>query len=172
MIGLQSSLDRILATLQNPPQLQTPHTPHTPTYANGTPPFSAPSSGTFAGLSRHSGSSATGVSPDASSHPPGPSSRTPTSQGRHLHPLPGVAPHRNKHATHVFAPSNPPSDDESEDALSRATIDPAPVQAQQRLSNAAAGYEASAVPAVSLGYAPQPFYRILTHSTLGTEPPV
>jgi hypothetical protein len=127
MIGLQSSLDRILATLQNRPQ--------TPTYANGAPPLSTPNSATHADTSHQSDSSATGASPDGTFYPPGPSPRPPTSQERKFAPLPGFPPPPHKYG---IVPSDAPSDNESDDA---------PVAALQGLANAAA--EASAASAVS-----------------------
>jgi len=129
MIGLQSSLDRILATLQNPPP--------TPTYANGA---------TRADMSQHSGSSAAGVSPDANLYHPGPSSRSPTSSGRKLSPLPGLVPSPHRHRTYGNVTSDAPSDDESEDMLPRATID-APIETRQGFANAAV--KASAASAIS-----------------------
>lgn len=128
MIGLQSSLDRILATLQNAPQ--------TPTYANG---------GARADLSHHSGSSAAGVSPDGNVYHPGLPSRSPTSQGRKLSPLLRFASQPHKSGTYGIEP-NAPSDDESEDAFSRAMVD-APIEIQPGLTNPTVG--ASAAPAVS-----------------------
>ena len=128
MIGLQSSLDRILATLQNPPP--------TPTYAHGT---------TRVDMSQHSGSSAAGVSPDANLYNPGPSSRSPTSQGRKFSPLPGFVPPPHRYGAYTIVTSDVPSDDESEDTLPRATID-APIETQQGFANAAAN--ASAAPAI------------------------
>ena len=119
MIGLQSSLDRILATLQ--------HTPQTPTYANGAP---------RPNTSHHSGSSAAGVSPDSNTCHPGPSSRSPTSQGRKFSPLSGFAPPPHKYGMYGTVPSNATSDGESDDAL---------IETRQKLMNAAA-----TVPAVPL----------------------
>lgn len=134
MIGLQSSLDRILSTLQ--------HAPQTPTYANGAPRPDMP---------HHSGSSAAGVSPDSNACHPGPSSRSPTSQGRKFSPLAGFAPPPHRYGMYGTVLSNSPSDGESDDAL---------CETRQRLTNATA-----VAPAVSLAYAhPSPtYYTIHTH---------
>jgi len=111
MIGLQSSLDRILATLQ--------HAPQTPTYANGA---------TQADMSHHSGSPASGVSPDSNTNHPGPYFRSPTSHGRKISPLSGFAP-PHTYGTYGIVTSNATSDDESDGML---------IEIRQRLTNAAA----------------------------------
>ncbi|KAK0213045.1 hypothetical protein DFS33DRAFT_1464788 [Desarmillaria ectypa] len=123
MIGMQSSLDRILALVQNQAQGS----------GNMPPPSSIfPSAGNGAlspsgrnGFESGSGSSDRGRFP----------------------PLPGFAPPPHKYATYGIVPSTAPSsDDESEDTLPRSTLN-APIEALQGLANAAA--EAAAAPSTS-----------------------
>lgn len=133
MIGLQSSLDRILNHLQN----QQPLYPPTP-------------SSTF-GPGRSAGG-AGGPSPDAFfPNTPGGggggnanAASGSTQPKKKFPPLPGFAPPPHKYATYGIVPSTAPSsDDESEDTLPRATLN-APIEALQGLANAAA--EAAAAP--------------------------
>ncbi|EJD34230.1 hypothetical protein AURDEDRAFT_131278 [Auricularia subglabra TFB-10046 SS5] len=108
MIGVQNSLDRILATLQ---QQQQPPAP------SARPPSAFP------------------VDPALQSQNGDPS---PSNGGkRPFPPLPGFAPPPHKYATYGIVPSTAPSsDDESEDTLPRSTIN-APIEALQGLANAA-----------------------------------
>ncbi|KAL4078547.1 hypothetical protein V8B97DRAFT_1865873 [Scleroderma yunnanense] len=112
MIGMQSSLDRILSAVQVQGQ---------------------PSNQQVYAPSIDPGSSRDG---------------NPAYQQRpRFPPLPGFAPPPHKYATYGIVPSTTPSsDDESEDALPRATIS-APIEALQGLANAAA--EAAAAPCSS-----------------------
>ncbi|KIY46211.1 hypothetical protein FISHEDRAFT_47934, partial [Fistulina hepatica ATCC 64428] len=113
MIGMQSSLDRILSAVQRPP-------PPPPLY-NG-----SPRDGLMAPPARISPSDR--LMPD----------RTLSPERRQFPPLPGFAPPPHKYATYGIVPSTAPSsDDESEDTLPRATLN-APIEALQGLANAAA----------------------------------
>ncbi|CAA7263161.1 unnamed protein product [Cyclocybe aegerita] len=122
MIGMQSSLDRILSAVQSngsmamPPPMYPPHMePHRE--GGGMPP-------------QHRNGFESGA---------GPSDR-----GRVFPPLPGFAPPSHKYANYGIVPSTAPSsDDESEDTLPRASLN-APIEALQGLANAAA--EAAAAP--------------------------
>ena len=133
MIGMQSTLDRILTAVQHgpPPGFREP--------TNG-PPMRGP---------------------DIYNPAPNPDQRV----GRTFPPLPGFAPpvrysrisatlplkrcpQPHKYATYGIVPSTAPSsDDESEDALPRSSLN-APIEALQGLANAAA--EAAAAPSDSL----------------------
>ncbi|KAK7472549.1 hypothetical protein VKT23_000664 [Stygiomarasmius scandens] len=109
MIGMQSSLDRILALVQNQAVasggLLYPPQPPTNTESRD-----ATASGGFESNDRN----------------------------RPFPPLPGFAPPPHKYATYGIVPSTAPSsDDESEDTLPRATLN-APIEALQGLANAAA----------------------------------
>ncbi|KAF9268852.1 hypothetical protein L218DRAFT_853190 [Marasmius fiardii PR-910] len=109
MIGMQSTLERILAILQG----QTPGNPlFPPTTTN------PPASGS------HEGENFPG--------------RDGEERMKSFPPLPGFAPPPHKYATYGIVPSTAPSsDDESEDTLPRATLN-APIEALQGLANAAA----------------------------------
>ncbi|KAK0476634.1 hypothetical protein IW261DRAFT_1339248 [Armillaria novae-zelandiae] len=123
MIGMQSSLDRILALVQNQAQ-----------GSGSMPPPSSifPSAGNGA------------LSPSGrNGFESGPGS---SDRGR-FPPLPGFAPPPHKYATYGIVPSTAPSsEDESEDTLPRSTLN-APIEALQGLANAAA--EAAAAPSAS-----------------------
>lgn len=135
MIGMQSSLDRILAAVQTqqPPHLALPP---------GAPPGAAPMYPHPPGaemLPFHQHPSAGG---SRNGFEGGPNDRH-----RPFPPLPGFAPPPHKYATYGIIPSTAPSsDDESEDTLPRAGLN-APIEALQGLANAAA--EAAAAPATS-----------------------
>ncbi|KAK1232295.1 hypothetical protein PQX77_004546 [Marasmius sp. AFHP31] len=109
MIGMQSTLERILAIVQG----QTP----------GNPLFPPPNAST----------------PGGSHEGHGPSAHNGEDRGvKSFPPLPGFAPPPHKYATYGIVPSTAPSsDDESEDTLPRATLN-APIEALQGLANAAA----------------------------------
>ncbi|KAL1704597.1 hypothetical protein EV121DRAFT_205545 [Schizophyllum commune] len=132
MIGLQTSLDRILHAVQGGPA--PPPAPGAP--GNMAPPgplFPAPAPPPRDG-------------PYPPSHPPrnGFDSERPRGD---FPPLPGFAPPPHKYATYGIVPSTAPSsDDESEDTLPRAALN-APIEALQGLANAAA--EAAAVPSTA-----------------------
>ncbi|GBE81182.1 hypothetical protein SCP_0309090 [Sparassis crispa] len=128
MIGMQSSLDRILSAIQT--QNQATQAIVQSVYANGGGPPPAPPI-------------RNGVDMYSSSGPAESSSRS----GRAFPPLPGFAPPPHKYATYGIVPSTAPSsDDESEDTLPRSTLN-APIEALQGLANAAA--EAAAAPSTS-----------------------
>ncbi|KZT10651.1 uncharacterized protein LAESUDRAFT_721012 [Laetiporus sulphureus 93-53] len=127
MIGMQSSLDRILSAIQsqNAAMLQQN------IYGNGGPHPALPPIRNGGDIYGSSGGS------------DGPSSRQP----RSFPPLPGFAPPPHKYATYGIVPSTAPSsEDESEDTLPRSTLN-APIEALQGLANAAA--EAAAAPSAS-----------------------
>lgn len=126
MIGMQSSLDRILSAIQAQSQQTAAIVQHS-IYANGAPPPMPPPL-------------RNGVDLYGSPGPvDGPSRPVP----RSFPPLPGFAPPPHKYATYGIVPSTAPSsDDESEDTLPRSTLN-APIEALQGLANAAA--EAAAV---------------------------
>ncbi|KAF9049734.1 hypothetical protein BJ165DRAFT_1341892 [Panaeolus papilionaceus] len=125
MIGMQSSLDRILSAVQNSqgaPLAGAP--PHM--YP---PPMEPPRD-------------MAGSSQIRNGFEPGPADRM-----RVFPPLPGFAPPPHKYANYGIVPSTAPSsDDESEDTLPRASLN-APIEALQGLANAAA--EAAAAPSAS-----------------------
>ncbi|KAL0955830.1 hypothetical protein HGRIS_002032 [Hohenbuehelia grisea] len=132
MIGMQSSLDRILTVVQSQAQVNSPMPP-----PPGFPPGSIPSNG------QHPYPSSMNSSRNGFEGP-GPSGEP---SRRAFPPLPGFAPPPHKYATYGIVPSTAPSsDDESEDTLPRATLN-APIEALQGLANAAA--EAAAVPSAS-----------------------
>lgn len=126
MIGMQSSLDRILLAVQpqHPPPMQPPpgmYTSHMDVHRD------------MSGLQQpqHNGFDMM----------PG------SDRSRSFPPLPGFAPPPHKYASYGIIPSTAPSsDDESEDTLPRSTLN-APIEALQGLANAAA--EAAAAPSVS-----------------------
>ncbi|KII92405.1 hypothetical protein PLICRDRAFT_37183 [Plicaturopsis crispa FD-325 SS-3] len=134
MIGMQSSLDRILNAVQSQGQ-------------NNHGMGQQPQQGYPMSMSS---------SRDAGNYPqPAPSQRNGYDPGQNeVHhrssrfpPLPGFAPPPHKYATYGIVPSTAPSsDDESEETLPRATLN-APIEALQGLANAAA--EAAAVPSSS-----------------------
>lgn len=107
MIGMQNSLDRILATLQSQQSSQPAQGAVSPSFHID--PALRPQNGA---------SSSTGGK-------------------RSFPALPGYAPPPHKYATYGIVPSTAPSsDDESEDTLPRSTIN-APIEALQGLANAA-----------------------------------
>ncbi|TRM69774.1 hypothetical protein BD626DRAFT_475226 [Schizophyllum amplum] len=127
MIGLQTSLDRILHAVQGgpaPPPNSAPGSmpPPGPLFPAPAPPHR---DGPF---------------------PPPPPPRNGFDSDRprgDFPPLPGFAPPPHKYATYGIVPSTAPSsDDESEDTLPRSSLN-APIEALQGLANAAA--EAAAV---------------------------
>ncbi|KAI0686868.1 hypothetical protein C8T65DRAFT_676643 [Cerioporus squamosus] len=134
MIGMQSSLDRILSAIQSQSQNQSPPAIQQPVYPTGSRD-SPVLSGPLPPIRTHSEmyNSPQGEGPPV----PGPSHRFPA--------LPRRCPH--KYATYGIVPSTAPSsDDESEDTLPRSTLN-APIEALQGLANAAA--EAAAAPSAS-----------------------
>ncbi|KAF8629647.1 hypothetical protein AX17_005586 [Amanita inopinata Kibby_2008] len=126
MIGMQSSLDRILAALQ---------TQQTSTaVAQQSIPYS-----TNMGLSNYREGSGFSATPRN-----GFEITSETGERGSFPPLPGFAPPPHKYATYgIVESTTPSSEDESEDALPRSTLN-APIEALQGLANAAA--EAAAVP--------------------------
>ncbi|KAI0268642.1 hypothetical protein BC834DRAFT_866568 [Gloeopeniophorella convolvens] len=133
MIGLQTSLDRILAAVTQPgaPGAIPPGPPiYPPPMRDGAPPYVANVSGTRTGL-------------DPQYDPALMQDQRPAGQ-RPFPPLPGFAP---PYATYGIVPSTAASsEDESEETLPRSTIN-APIEALQGLANAAA--EAAAAPSFS-----------------------
>ncbi|KAG9221145.1 hypothetical protein CCMSSC00406_0005416 [Pleurotus cornucopiae] len=131
MIGMQSSLDRILSLVQNQNQ---------------------------SGVSQGYSSVPPNPPRDPPAYPPpilpahrngfdAPSNSSDQHRARAFPPLPGFAPPPHKYATYGIVPSTAPSsDDESEDTLPRASLN-APIEALQGLANAAA--EAAAVTSAS-----------------------
>ncbi|KAF8893354.1 hypothetical protein BD779DRAFT_1505746 [Infundibulicybe gibba] len=129
MIGMQSSLDRILSAVQTSqnnggmPQQPPLYPPNMPGGGHRDGGFTSPHRNGF-------------------DNGAGPNDRS-----RAFPPLPGFAPPPHKYATYGIVPSTAPSsEDESEDTLPRATLN-APIEALQGLANAAA--EAAAVPSAS-----------------------
>ncbi|OJT06995.1 Transcriptional activator of proteases prtT [Trametes pubescens] len=131
MIGMQSSLDRILSAIQSQNQALVQGGP-------AYPPPGGPSreSPVMSGPMPPQRNEMYGNSPGGQGDgPPRP---------RAFPPLPGFAPPPHKYATYGIVPSTAPSsDDESEDTLPRSTLN-APIEALQGLANAAA--EAAAAP--------------------------
>ncbi|KAF9461258.1 hypothetical protein BDZ94DRAFT_1290760 [Collybia nuda] len=126
MIGMQSSLDRILSAVQT--QQANTAMAQQPMYSNGSGPRDAPG---FLPPHRNGFEMGQGQNERARSFPP----------------LPGFAPPPHKYATYGIVPSTAPSsEDESEDTLPRATLN-APIEALQGLANAAA--ELAAVPSAA-----------------------
>ncbi|KAJ7925303.1 hypothetical protein B0H13DRAFT_2229765 [Mycena leptocephala] len=108
MIGMQSSLDRILSAVQT--QGAGPQPPYSPHPSRDGPEYTSRNG--FDGPS--------------------------AAERRSFPPLPGFAPPPHKYATYGIVPSTAPSsDDESEDTLPRSTLN-APIEALQGLANAAA----------------------------------
>ncbi|KAH9839381.1 uncharacterized protein C8Q71DRAFT_704427 [Rhodofomes roseus] len=129
MIGMQSSLDRILSAIIQQSQATSALVQQS-VYTNGGPSAIPPIRN---GMDMYGS--------------PGPSDGPPVRQNRSFPPLPGFAPPPHKYATYGIVPSTAPSsDDESEDTLPRATLN-APIEALQGLANAAA--EAAAAPSAS-----------------------
>ncbi|KAG6874459.1 hypothetical protein C0995_010367 [Termitomyces sp. Mi166 len=121
MIGMQSSLDRILAAIQ------TQQAMGQQMFNNG------------AGPSREG----PGFMPPPRNFNIG-APQPQADQLKSFPPLPGFTPPPHKYATYGIVPSTAPSsDDESEDTLPRSTLN-APIEALQGLANAAA--ELAAVP--------------------------
>ncbi|KAG8906158.1 hypothetical protein FRB99_007472 [Tulasnella sp. 403] len=144
MIGMQSSLDRILNALQsNNGQFPTSSTPPNMQNPQATAfPRSAPTD--ISGFAQPQMQAVNQSSTTASAAPYYPSderSRNPPSK---FPPLPGFAPPPHKFATYGIVPSTAPSsEDESEETLPRSSLN-APIEALQGLANAAA--EAAAAP--------------------------
>ncbi|KAI5120651.1 hypothetical protein M0805_007988 [Coniferiporia weirii] len=136
MIGLQSSLDRILNAIQG--QASAPAV-----YAPGVSSSSSrDSQGVYLPANGPPRGSVDIFNP--SDAPDAPSHR---GQSKSFPPLPGFAPPPHKYATYGIVPSTAPSsDDESEDTLPRSSLN-APIEALQGLANAAA--EAAAAPSAS-----------------------
>ncbi|KAI0793208.1 hypothetical protein C8Q75DRAFT_712840 [Abortiporus biennis] len=128
MIGMQSSLDRILSAIQQNSQAmmaQSQMYNSAPREGSLLPPLPPLRNG------------------DMYNSMPGEASVSRT----RFPPLPGFAPPPHKYATYGIVPSTAPSsEDESEDTLPRSTLN-APIEALQGLANAAA--EAAAVPSSS-----------------------
>ncbi|KJA19930.1 hypothetical protein HYPSUDRAFT_143069 [Hypholoma sublateritium FD-334 SS-4] len=123
MIGMQSSLDRILSAVQ--PQ-------------NGGPSMPPPHPGMY--MEVHRDAAGMPIQHRNGFDPAG----GPADRGRSFPPLPGFAPPPHKYANYGIVPSTAASsDDESEDTLPRASLN-APIEALQGLANAAA--EAAAAP--------------------------
>ncbi|KAH7924267.1 hypothetical protein BV22DRAFT_1067151 [Leucogyrophana mollusca] len=136
MIGMQSSLDRILSAVQTQGQANAG--------MNQQPPLYPTNMGS--GSSREGSGYPSRNGYDADRYMAGQDT-----QARSFPPLPGFAPPPHKYATYGIVPSTAPSsDDESEDTLPRATLN-APIEALQGLANAAA--EAAAAPSTSPRYA-------------------
>ncbi|KAF8161081.1 hypothetical protein B0H34DRAFT_781703 [Crassisporium funariophilum] len=128
MIGMQSSLDRILSAVQTQNSNSGPiPQQHPPLY----PPHLEAHRGDGTGLPHQ----------HRNGFEAGPSV---AERMRAFPPLPGFAPPPHKYASYGIVPSTAPSsDDESEDTLPRASLN-APIEALQGLANAAA--EAAAAP--------------------------
>ncbi|KAI0032227.1 hypothetical protein K488DRAFT_78587 [Vararia minispora EC-137] len=126
MIGMQSSLDRILAAVQGQANPGYASVREGPGYVTN---------------------NLSGVRAQADVYDPAlMQDQRPPSQ-RQFPPLPGFAPPPHKYGTYGIVPSTAPSsDDESEDTLPRSTLN-APIEALQGLANAAA--EAAAAPSFS-----------------------
>ncbi|KAI9067532.1 hypothetical protein FKP32DRAFT_1683846 [Trametes sanguinea] len=133
MIGMQSSLDRILSAIQSQNQVM----------AHGGPVY-PPGGGSSRDSPVIQGPMPPRNNVDMYNSPgqgDGPS------RPRTFPPLPGFAPPPHKYATYGIVPSTAPSsDDESEDTLPRSALN-APIEALQGLANAAA--EAAAAPSAS-----------------------
>ncbi|KAI0355675.1 hypothetical protein OH77DRAFT_1520767 [Trametes cingulata] len=140
MIGMQSSLDRILSAIQSQNQAM----------VQGGPP-GGPVYPPAGGTSRDSPVMPAPIPAVRNSvemyNSPGGQGDGPSRGPRSFPPLPGFAPPPHKYATYGIVPSTAPSsDDESEDTLPRSTLN-APIEALQGLANAAA--EAAAAPSAS-----------------------
>ncbi|KAG5715925.1 Protein priB [Termitomyces sp. T112] len=117
MIGMQSSLDRILSAIQAQQAMGQQQI-----FNNG------------AGPSREGPGFMPQPRNGFNMGPP----QLPVDQLKSFPPLPGFAPPPHKYATYGIVPSTAPSsDDESEDTLPRSTLN-APIEALQGLANAAA----------------------------------
>ncbi|OSD06688.1 hypothetical protein PYCCODRAFT_753896 [Trametes coccinea BRFM310] len=133
MIGMQSSLDRILSAIQSQNQVM----------AHGGPVY-PPGGGSSRDSPVLQGAMNTRNNVDMYNSP---SQGDGSSRPRTFPPLPGFAPPPHKYATYGIVPSTAPSsDDESEDTLPRSALN-APIEALQGLANAAA--EAAAAPSAS-----------------------
>lgn len=126
MIGMQSSLDRILNAVQTQANPNMPNMPQQSLYSNMGPGPSRDVHGYGARPGFEMGSN------DPNQRPP---ARFP--------PLPGFAPPPHKYASYGIVPSTAPSSEDESDVLSRSTLN-APIEALQGLANAAA--EAAAAP--------------------------
>jgi hypothetical protein len=157
MIGLQSSLDRILTHLQNPPQtyLPTPASATTtrflPTGSGGGRP-SPPTS--FPTTSEEGASTSAAGGPESSMGGPNVvevGSRLNNGAGDkpRFPPLPGFAPPPHKYG--IVPSTAPSSDDDSEDNLPRVTLN-APIEALRGLANAAAEVAATDQPRYVLSF--------------------
>lgn len=166
MIGMQSSLDRILGALQpgaSPQSAQNPtfpsaqagplasngaqqsYPPPTPTEISGFPSSISPLATNGSGPSYYPPSDERSLPVRVVDPPP------------KFPPLPGFAPPPHKFATYGIVPSTAPSsDDESEETLPRSSLN-APIEALQGLANAAA--EAAAAPLSSQRYASSFFWE-------------
>lgn len=176
MIGLQSSLDRILNALQNtqpvypptPSSSAFPQSATGPRFPQGGNPAGGQQGGhlspdnffpsTPGGTSGSGTAQATGINVAHGAAVGRPASAGAAGGGqspankRRFPPLPGFAPPPHKYATYGIVPSTAPSsDDESEDTLPRATLN-APIEALQGLANAAA--EAAAGTGAPIGSPP------------------
>ncbi|KAI8972188.1 hypothetical protein BD414DRAFT_469566 [Trametes punicea] len=133
MIGMQSSLDRILSAIQSQNQAMVQGSVYPP-----------------GGGSSRDSPVITGSMPSVRNNVEmynSPSQGDGPSRPRSFPPLPGFAPPPHKYATYGIVPSTAPSsEDESEDTLPRSTLN-APIEALQGLANAAA--EAAAAPSAS-----------------------
>lgn len=128
MIGMQTSLDRILSAVD-------PGAPHQQQMAPPPPGYPPP------GMEPPR-------DPSGMAQPPRPGFEIPAGpivdRARAFPPLPGFAPPPHKYASYGIIPSTAASsEDESEDTLPRSTLN-APIEALQGLANAAA--EAAAAP--------------------------
>ncbi|OAX36573.1 hypothetical protein K503DRAFT_867495 [Rhizopogon vinicolor AM-OR11-026] len=131
MIGMQSSLDRILSAVQSQP-FGNQHQG----YSGNMTPGPGREGPTFIPRNGYDTHGHVGVQNSQL-----------RSQTRLFPPLPGFAPPPHKYATYGIVPSaTPSSDDESEETLPRASLN-APIEALQGLANAAA--EAAAAPSSS-----------------------
>ncbi|KAG8964479.1 hypothetical protein FRC03_001730 [Tulasnella sp. 419] len=153
MIGMQSSLDRILGALQNPSFAQSQPSPHN----QRTPPASGfphtPAGQDLSGYQMPPNQIQQMPPIQPMGAPAGSGfysqsdERAGSSRRSKFPPLPGFAPPPHKFATYGIVPSTAPSsEDESEDTLPRASLN-APIEALQGLANAAA--EAAAGPHLS-----------------------
>ncbi|KAI0674849.1 hypothetical protein C8Q78DRAFT_504835 [Trametes maxima] len=150
MIGMQSSLDRILSAIQSQSQSQNQNqgiVQPPPVYPPGggssrdSPVIPGPIPPSAAVRNNGNSGNVDMYHPSSAQGDGGPS------RPRSFPPLPGFAPPPHKYATYGIVPSTAPSsDDESEDTLPRSTLN-APIEALQGLANAAA--EAAAAPSAS-----------------------
>ncbi|KAI0821658.1 hypothetical protein BC628DRAFT_805892 [Trametes gibbosa] len=144
MIGMQSSLDRILSAIQSQNQALVQAASPVGNGAGPVQGYPAPGSASrdspVIGAGGRNGVEMYGTSPGGAQGDGPPRARA-------FPPLPGFAPPPHKYATYGIVPSTAPSsDDESEDTLPRSALN-APIEALQGLANAAA--EAAAAPSAS-----------------------